>query len=84
MNEPDEAILDALYQGAFDIAAFEQAVILIASKFGCRSGAMVSIDAQAPATGAILVFGIFKTEIDRYLRMVHGNTASDAPHATTS
>jgi len=67
VNEPDEAILDALYQGAFDIAAFERAVILIASKFGCRSGAMVSIDAQAPATGAILVFGIFKTEIDRYL-----------------
>ena len=53
MNQPDEAILDALYQGAFDITAFERAVGLIANRFGCRSGAMVSIDMQAPATGAI-------------------------------
>jgi DNA-binding CsgD family transcriptional regulator len=67
VNEPDAAILDALYQGAFDITALERGVALIADKFGCRSAAMVSVDSQAPATGAILVIGIFKTGIDRYL-----------------
>jgi DNA-binding CsgD family transcriptional regulator len=67
MIEPDAAILDALYQGAFDIASLERAVELIASRFGCRSAAMVSVDSQAPATGAILVVGIFKTAIDTYL-----------------
>jgi len=66
MMEPDAALLDALYQGTCDTAALERALWLIAEKFRCRSAALVSVEAQAPATGNILVVGIFKADIDRY------------------
>lgn len=68
MAASDEPLLDALYQGAFDVAAFERALGLLMIRFNCPSAALLSIDATAPATSLILVAGLFVTAADRFVK----------------
>jgi len=59
MSEPESAVLDALYQGAFDNAALEQALRLLTERLSCVSAVIVSTDVQAPGTAAVAVTGRF-------------------------
>ena len=57
--DTDQALLDALYLGVTDAQAFERAIVMLASKFGCGSSALVALDRQRPETNLILSTGVF-------------------------
>ncbi|MGZ5828839.1 MAG: hypothetical protein ACXWJW_09885 [Xanthobacteraceae bacterium] len=53
----DPELLDALYLGATDTAAFQQAIVTLAAQFGCVSSALVSLDQEIPETNMIMSTG---------------------------
>jgi hypothetical protein len=56
--DPDPRILDALYSGISEPAAFNLALQLITEKFRCRSGTFLAVDVQSPGTNLIVTNGV--------------------------
>ncbi len=46
--DDNQKLLDALYLGATDAQAFEQAIAMLAARFGCGSSALALFDHQMP------------------------------------
>src|ERR1700693_2648315 len=57
--DPDPRLVDALYRGVNAPAEFERALTMLSSSFGCRSAALISLDATAPATNIVLSTGLW-------------------------
>ncbi|HEY6258997.1 MAG TPA: hypothetical protein VIY51_24735 [Xanthobacteraceae bacterium] len=67
--DPDPRLVDALYRGVQDSAEFERALTMLSSSFGCRSAALISVDATAPATNIVLSTGLWDGAVaERYVR----------------
>jgi DNA-binding CsgD family transcriptional regulator len=67
--DPDPRLVDALYCGVNDPGEFERALTMLSSSFGCRSAALISLDATAPATNVVLSTGLWDGAVaERYVR----------------
>ena len=51
--DADPRLVDALYRGVDDPAEFERALTILSDSFACRSAALISLDATAPATNVV-------------------------------
>jgi GAF domain-containing protein len=78
--DADPRLMDALYRGVNDTAEFERALTLLSARFACRSAALISLDATAPATNVVLSTGLWDAAARN--RYVHDFAAIDpAPAA---
>ena len=67
--DADPRLLDALYRGVHDPAEFERALTMLSASFACRSAALISLDATAPATNVVLSTGLWDDAVrERYVR----------------
>lgn len=67
VNDAEERFLDALYRGVTDAEQFEHALNLIQVMFGCRSAALVMVDAQLPRANFVSASGVLRDHIQLYL-----------------
>jgi DNA-binding CsgD family transcriptional regulator len=79
MIDPEAGLLDALYQGVFDVAALDRAVTLLASQLSCASAVFLSIDALTPGTSVLLTSGAFSEFLPSYVS--HYGAIDPAPAA---
>jgi DNA-binding CsgD family transcriptional regulator/GAF domain-containing protein len=67
--DPDPRLVDALYRGVNDPGEFERALTMLSSSFACRSAALISLDAAAPATNIVMSTGLWSSDMaERYVR----------------
>jgi GAF domain-containing protein len=67
--DPDPRLVDALYRGVDDPSEFARALTILSASFACRSAALVSVDASAPATNIVLSTGLWDGAVaERYVR----------------
>lgn len=67
MGNAETQFLDALYLGATDKGELKRALTLAQKMFNCQGGALISFDAQAPATDIAVTSGLFDEYEHRYL-----------------
>jgi hypothetical protein len=79
MIDPEAGVVDALYQGVFDVASLERALDLVAAQLSCVSAVLVAVDAMVPGTGVLLATGAFAAFLPRYLS--HYGAIDPAPAA---
>lgn len=65
MNDAEARFLDALYRGVTDGGELALALQIVQEMFNCRAGALVSLDALAPATNVAMASGV----LDEYGRL---------------
>lgn len=60
MDDPKSQLLDALYRGATEASELARALELAQDMFHCQGGALIVLDAQAPAAAIALTSGLFQ------------------------
>jgi GAF domain-containing protein len=76
-------LLDALYLGATNSQAFEQAIAMLAARFGCGSSALALFDHQMPHANLFLTTGALDAESSRLYAEYYG-ALDPAPQAVLS
>jgi DNA-binding CsgD family transcriptional regulator len=70
--EDDKKLLDALYLGATDAQSFEQAIAMLAARFGCGSSALALVDHQMPYANIFLTTGALDADSNRRYAEYYG------------
>jgi DNA-binding CsgD family transcriptional regulator len=78
--DDDRKLLDALYLGATDAQSFEQAIAMLAARFGCGSSALALFDHQMPYANLFLTTGALDSESSRLYAEYYG-ALDPAPRA---
>lgn len=63
--DDNQKLLDALYLGATDAQSFEQAIAMLAARFGCGSSALALFDHHMPYANLFLTTGALDAESSR-------------------
>jgi len=70
--DDNQKLLDALYLGVTDAQSFEQAIAMLAARFGCGSSALALFDHHRPYANLFLTTGVLDAESSRRYSEYYG------------
>jgi GAF domain-containing protein len=79
MTGPDPALLDAVYEGAFDEQALERALDMMVARLSARSAVIVLTDLHRPEKSLVVATEGFRASLDSYA--AHFGAIDPAPKA---